>query len=79
MEVEEKLKKLGFEQILPLHYQRLNEKLDVKVYVIHGKISAVEICKFWCPEWQSLSDYDAYLSKVKNLMNKLNNISKEKE
>ena len=74
MKVEEKLKELGFTQNPYNEKQWVNKELDVNVYVEPVKISGVQICKSWCLDKQNSSDYDVYLSKVKNLINKLNKI-----
>ena len=74
MELEEKLKELGFTQNPYNKGQWINKELDVDVYIEPAKISGVQICKSWFLGNQNLNDYDVYLSKVKNLINELNKI-----
>ena len=74
MKLEEKLKELGFKENPQIQGQWINKELDVDVYVEPAKISGVQICKSWCLDKQNLSDYDVYLSKVRNLINELNKI-----
>ena len=72
MELEEKLKELGFTQNPYNKGQWINKELDVDVYIEPAKISGVQICKSWCLGNQNLNDYDVYLSKVRNLIDKIN-------
>lgn len=74
MELEEKLKELGFTQNPYNQDQWINKELDVDVYVEPAKISGVQICKSWFLGKQNLNDYDIYLSKVRNLINEVNKI-----
>lgn len=74
MELEEKLKELGFTQNPYNKGQWINKELDIDVYIEPAKISGVQICKSWFLGNQNLNDYDIYLSKVKNLINELNKI-----
>ena len=74
MKLEEKLKALGFTQNQYNEKQWINKELDVNVYIEPAKISDVQICKSWFLEKKNLNDYDVYLSKVRNLINKLNDI-----
>ena len=72
MELDEKLKELGFTQNPYNKGQWINKELDVDVYIEPAKITGVQICKSWFLGKQNLNDYDVYLSKVRNLMNELN-------
>lgn len=74
MELEEKLKELGFTQNPYNQGQWVNKELDVDVYIEHAKINGVQICKSWFLGNQNLNDYDVYLSKVRNLINEVNKI-----
>lgn len=74
MKLEEKLTKLGFIQNPDIPEQWNNRELDVSVYVEPAKITGVQICKSWFLGKQNLSDYDVYLSKVRNLINEVNKI-----
>ena len=74
MELEEKLKELGFTQNPYNKGQWINKELDVDVYIEPAKITGVQICKSWFLGKQNLNDYDIYLSKVRNLINELNKI-----
>ena len=74
MELEEKLKELGFTQNPYNKGQWINKELDVDVYIEPAKITGVQICKSWFLGKQNLNDYDIYLTKVRNLINELNKI-----
>ena len=66
MEVEERLKELGFEQNPQIKDQWNNIRLDVSVYVKNGEIVSVQISKYWgsMHRFHDFRDYDDYLTKV---------------
>ena len=72
MTLKEKLKELGFTQNPYNEKQWINKELDVIVYIEPVKISGVQICKSWFLGKQNSSDYDVYLSKVRNLIYEIN-------
>ena len=72
MELEEKLKELGFTQNPYIQGQWVNKELDVDVYIEPAKIVGVQICKSWCLGQQNLKNYDDYLAKVRNLIYEIN-------
>ena len=72
MELEEKLKELGFTQNPYIEEQWVNKELDVNVYIEPAKISGVQICKNWYLDKQNLNNYDVYLTKVRNLIYEIN-------
>lgn len=74
MNLEEKLTKLGFTQNPYNQGQWVNKELDVDIYVEPAKITGVQICKSWFLGKQNLSDYGAYLTKVRKLFNELNKL-----
>lgn len=76
MELEEKLTKLGFIQNPDIPEQWNNRELNVSVYVKRGKIFDVQICKDWfnIHKFHDLRDYRNYLTKVRYLLDKVNNI-----
>ena len=76
MKLEEKLTKLGFIQNLDIPEQWNNRELDVSVYVGTGKIFSIQICKDWVNihKFHDLRDYRDYLTKVRYLLDKVNNI-----
>ena len=79
MKVEERLKKLGFENSSLYPEQWYNDQLDVCVYVnSEGKITGVQIVKSWNLDIKSYSVYgnysnrDDYLVKVMHLLEEIN-------
>lgn len=66
MEVEERLKELGFEQNPQIKDQWNNIRLDVSVYVKNGEIVSVQISKYWgsMHRFHDFRDYDDYLTRV---------------
>ena len=76
MELEEKLTKLGFIQNPDIPEQWNNRKMDVSVYVSNDNIYDVQICKDWVNihKFHDLRDYRDYLTKVRYLLDKVNNI-----
>ena len=76
MKLEEKLTKLGFIQNPDIPEQWNNRKMDVSVYVSNDKIYDVQICKDWVNihKFHDLRDYRDYLTKVRYLLDKVNNI-----
>ena len=72
MTLKEKLKELGFTQNPYNENQWINKELDVNIYIEPVKISGIQICKSWFLGNQNLNDYDIYLSKVRNLIDKIN-------
>ena len=66
MEVEERLKELGFEQNPQIKDQWNNIQLDISVYVKNGEIVSVQISKYWgsMHRFHDFRDYDDYLTKV---------------
>lgn len=69
--LEKKLTKLGFEQNPEIARQRNNDELNVNVYVDDDKITSVQIIKDWHLEFEDLTDYGDYLTKVRNLIEKV--------
>lgn len=69
--LEKKLTKLGFNQNPKITRQRNNYELDVVVYVENDKITDVQISKVWNLEFKDLTDYGDYLTKVRNLIEKV--------
>lgn len=67
MNLEERLKELGFEQNPYIPDQWNNRKLDVSVYVETGKINAIQISKYWgnIHKFHDLRDYKDYLTLVR--------------
>lgn len=79
MNLEEKLKKLGFEQSSHNLDQWYNDQLGVIVYVANeGKITDIQLVKSWYLDIKSYSVYgnfsnrDEYLIKVMHLLNEIN-------
>ena len=69
--LEKKLTKLGFNQNPNITRQRNNKELNVNVYVMNDKITDVQISKIWNLGFKDLTDYDDYLTKVRNLIEKV--------
>ena len=67
MNLEERLKELGFEQNPYILDQWNNRKLDVSVYVRNGKINGIQISKYWgnIYKFHDLRDYKDYLTLVR--------------
>lgn len=72
--LEKKLTKLGFEQNPDITRQRNNDELGVNVYVDDGKITSVQISKVWNLKFEDLTEYGDYLTKVRNLIEKVKEI-----
>ena len=66
--LEKNLTKLGFEQNPNITRQRNNDELNVNVYVNDDKITSVQISKVWRLEFEDLTDYGDYLTKIRNLI-----------
>ena len=69
--LEKELTKLGFEQNPNITRQRNNDELNVNVYVNDDKITSVQISKVWRLEFEDLTDYGDYLTKVRDLIKKV--------
>ena len=69
--LEKNLTKLGFEQNPNITRQRNNDELNVNVYVNDGKITSVQISKVWRLEFEDLTDYGDYLTKIRNLIERV--------
>lgn len=74
MDLKEKLKALGFEEVYR-HGQYLKRDLDLYVYIKYNKIKDIQISKVW--ELKNFSNYTEYLSKVNYVLIKLESIIKE--
>lgn len=81
MEVEERLKELGFGNSSCYPGQWYNEQLDVLVYIdSKGKITDVQVCKSWHLDTESYRVYDnysnrnVYLIKVIRLLEEINHM-----
>ena len=79
MEVEERLKELGFENSSCYPMQWYNEELDVLVYINNkGKITDVQVCKSWhlgiesCKIYGNYSNRNDYLIRVMRLLAEIN-------
>ena len=79
MKLEEKLKKLGFEQSSHNLDQWYNDQLGVIVYVdSEGKITDIQLVKSWYLDIKSYSAYgnfsnrDEYFIKVMRLLEEIN-------
>ena len=68
MNLKEKLKALGFEEVYN-HGQYLNRELDLYVYVRYNKVKDIQISKLW--GLKNFRNYTEYLSKVNYLLTKL--------
>lgn len=68
MDLKEKLKALGFEEIYE-HGQYVKRDLDLYVYVRYNKICAIQISKAW--KIKNFNNYTEYLNKVNYLLNQL--------
>ena len=68
MNLKEKLKALGFEELYS-HGQYVKRDLDLYVYVKYNKIVNIQISKVW--ELKDFSKYHEYMSKVNYLLTKL--------
>ena len=69
--LEKELTKLGFDQNPDITRQRNNDELGVNVYVDDDKITSVQISKVWKLKFEDLTDYNDYLTKVINLIEKV--------
>ena len=69
--LEKNLTKLGFEQNPNITRQRNNDELNVNVYVDDDKITSVQISKVWRLEFEDLTDYGDYLTKIRNLIERV--------
>ena len=72
--LEKELTKLGFEQNPDITRQRNNDDLGVNVYVDEDKITSAQISKVWNLKFEDLIDYNDYLTKVINLIEKVKEI-----
>ena len=61
MDLKEKLKALGFEEVYS-HGQYVKRDLNLYVYIKYNKIKNVQIAKVW--ELKNFRNYASYLSKV---------------
>ena len=68
MNLKEKLKALGFEEVY-IHGQYVKRDLDLYVYIKYNKIKNIQIAKVW--ELKNFSNYTEYLNKVNHLLNQL--------
>lgn len=68
MNLKEKLKALGFEEVYS-HGQYLKRDLDLFVYIKYNKIKYIQIAKLW--ELKGFNNYTEYLNKVNYLLNQL--------
>lgn len=68
MDLKEKLKALGFEEVY-IHGQYVKRDLDIYVYVRYNKIKDIQISKLW--QLKDFSNYTEYLNKVNYLLNQL--------
>ena len=68
MNLKEKLKALGFEEVYE-HGQYLKRDLDLYVYIKYNKIKNIQIAKVW--ELKNFRNYTEYLNKVNYLLNQL--------
>ena len=71
MDLKEKLKALGFEEVYK-HGQYLKRDLDLYVYIKYNKIVNIQIAKVW--DLKNFSNHTEYLSKVNNVLNQLESI-----
>ena len=71
MDLKEKLKALGFEEVYK-HGQYLKRDLDLYVYIKYNKIKNIQIAKVW--DLGKFSNYSEYLSKVNYMLIKLEGI-----
>ena len=72
--LEKKLTKLEFIQNPDITRQRNNDELGVNVYVDDDKITSVQISKVWNLKFGDLTDYGDYLTKVRNLIEKVEEV-----
>lgn len=68
MDLKEKLKALGFEEVYS-HGQYVKRDLDIYVYVRYNKIKDIQISKLW--QLKDFNNYTEYLNKVNYLLNQL--------
>lgn len=61
MDLKEKLKALGFEEVYS-HGQYVKRDLNLYVYIKYNKIKNVQIAKVW--DLKDFNNYANYLSKV---------------
>lgn len=71
MDLKEKLKALGFEEVYS-HGQYLKRDLDLYVYIKYNKIKNIQIAKVW--ELNDFNHYAIYLSMVYGILVKLESI-----
>ena len=71
MDLKEKLKALGFEEVYS-HGQYLKRDLDLYVYIKYNKIKNVQIAKVW--DLKDFNNYANYLSKVYFILAQLESI-----
>lgn len=61
MNLKEKLKALGFEEVYS-HGQYVKRDLNLYVYIKYNKIKNIQIAKVW--DLKDFNNYASYLSKV---------------
>lgn len=61
MDLKEKLKALGFEEVYS-HGQYVKRDLNLYVYIKYNKIKNIQIAKVW--DLKDFNNYASYLSKV---------------
>ena len=71
MDLKEKLKTLGFEEIYSKG-QYVKRDLDLYVYVKYNKIIAIQIGKIW--DLYNFGNYTEYLSKVNFILNQIESL-----
>ena len=71
MNLKEKLKALGFEEVYE-HGEYLKRDLDLYVYIRYNKIKYIQVAKVW--ELGKFSNYSEYLSKVNYVLIQLESI-----
>ena len=76
MNLKEKLKALGFEEVY-IHGQYVKRDLDIYVYVRYNKIKDIQISKLW--QLKDFNDYTEYLNKVNYLLNQVESILYDSE
>lgn len=71
MNLKEKLKALGFEEVYS-HGQYVKRDLSLYVYIKYNKIKNIQIAKVW--DLGKFSNYSEYLSKVNYVLIQLESI-----
>lgn len=71
MNLKEKLKTLGFEEVYS-HGQYVKRDLDLYVYIRYNKIKDIQISKLW--QLKDFKNYSEYLSKVNYILIQLESI-----